>query len=83
MKNYKLLYFEGCPNYKPAKKLLDEIDLDFISICQDNLDETNPLKNYSSPTLLRGNQIVFGSEAIGGGCSMPLPSKDELLKRLL
>jgi len=51
-------------------------------VCQDDLSNSDPLKNYSSPTLLINNKIVFGSEAVGGGCSMPLPSKEELLKIL-
>lgn len=62
--------------------LLNQNGLEFESVCQDDLEEANPLKNYSSPTLLDGEKIIFGSEAKGGGCSMPLPKKDELMKLL-
>ena len=80
MANYKLVYFTGCPNYLPAIDLLNQSGLEFKSICQDDLNETDSLKNYSSPTLLKGDKIIFGSKASGGGCSMPLPTKDELLR---
>lgn len=80
MPDYKLIYFNGCPNHQPAVDLLNEAGLTFESVCQDGLDNSDPHKNYSSPTLLKGDKIIFGSEANGGGCSMPLPSKDELLK---
>lgn len=80
MPEYKLIFFSGCPNHQPAVDLLNEADLDFESVCQDKLDDSNPLKNFSSPTLLKDNKIIFGSEANGGGCSMMLPSKCELLK---
>ena len=82
MAKYKLIYFIGCPNYPPAVDLLNQAGLEFEAICQDKLEETNTFKNYSSPTLLDGEKIIFGSEVTGGGCSMPLPNKDELLKLL-
>jgi|TARA_B100000749_G_scaffold280077_2_gene274695 hypothetical protein len=82
MADYKLVYFRGCPNYLPAEELLRSAGVKFESVCQDDLSNSDPLKNYSSPTLLINNKIVFGSEAVGGGCSMPLPSKEELLKIL-
>ena len=79
MAKYKLVYFTGCPNHQPAVDLLNQSGLEFETICQDDLTETDSLKNYSSPTLLRGDEIIFGSKASGGGCSMPLPTKDKLL----
>lgn len=82
MDKYKLIYFEGCPNHQPAVEILESVGIEFTRICQDQLEDGDPLKNYSSPTLLKGEKILFGAEAKGGGCSMPLPSKDELIKIL-
>lgn len=80
MSQYKLVYFNGCPNHPPAVELLKSAGVDFVAICQDELSESDPMKNYSSPTLLKGDEIVFGAEARGGGCSTKLPSKEELLR---
>ena len=82
MAEYKLLYFNGCPNHRPAVELLESLGIQFESVCQDDLEESDLLKKYTSPTLLNNNEIIFGSKAMGGGCSMPLPSREELNKRL-
>ncbi|MCB0272394.1 MAG: hypothetical protein KDD46_05215 [Bdellovibrionales bacterium] len=82
MSKYKLIYFNSCPNYQAAVDLLNQSGLEFEAVCQDDLEEGDLLKNYSSPTLLDGERIIFGSEAKGGGCSIPLPKKEELLKIL-
>ena len=41
-------------------------------------------KNYSSPTILQGNKIIFGCETGQGrgGCSLEVPSIDELKNKL-
>ena len=82
MAKYKLIYFKGCPNYMPAEQLLKDSGIDFQSICQDELSNSDPLKNYSSPTLLIKDKIIFGSKTTGGGCSVLLPSKGQLLELL-
>lgn len=79
MNVFKLIYFKGCPNAQPAQDLLTEVGIVYQTICQDQLDESDEFRNYSSPTLLKNDQIIFGTHATGGGCSMPLPSKTELL----
>ncbi len=80
MKKFTLIYFNNCPNYEPARQLLHQASIDFIEVCQDKLDEADPLKEYSSPTLLMDHQIIFGSRVsgAGGGCSWKIPSLDEL-----
>ena len=66
----------------PAVNLLREVGLSFQMICQDDLKEGDAFKNLTSPTLLSGKKIVFGTKAVGGGCSTPLPTKDKLLRLL-
>jgi hypothetical protein len=80
MKKFTLIYFNGCPNHEPAKDLLVQAGIDFVEVCQDTIDDSDSLKGYSSPTLLMGDRIIFGSKVpgSGGGCSWKLPSLVEL-----
>ncbi len=81
MKSLALIYSSSCPNYKPTRKMLEEIGLAFIEINQDCLHEGCFGKNFSSPTLLVDNDIViFGGETDSseGACSTDLPDKEEL-----
>lgn len=80
----KLLYFEGCPNANRARQLLSKVGASFEEVRQDDLPPTDPLKGYASPTLLDGEKIVFGSKTGegSGGCSLDIPSVDELRIRL-
>ncbi len=77
----KLIYFSGCPNVQPAKDLIASAGLAADEVDQDDLPESDPLRGYSSPTLLIGDKILFGSAVgVGGGCSLGLPSPDEFQK---
>ena len=85
MKSLTLIYSSSCPNYKPIRQILEEIDLAFIEINQDCLHEGYFGKNFSSPTLLVDNDIViFGgkTDSSEGACSTNLPDKKELRKLL-
>ena len=65
--------------------MLGEIGLVFVEINQDNLHEGCFGKNFSSPTLLVGDDIViFGghTDSSEGACSINLPDT-EALKSLL
>lgn len=78
MNRYKLIYFKGCPNYSPAVEILEDIGIEFETICQDNLSDSDLYSKYSSPTLLRDDVIIFGAEVSERSCSFKLPSKEEL-----
>ena len=55
-----LIYFSSCPNYEPIKKMLQEIGLIFKEINQDNLQEGDFGKNFTSPTLIMNtDNIIF------------------------
>ncbi|MGE3760304.1 MAG: MerC family mercury resistance protein [Pseudobdellovibrionaceae bacterium] len=84
MSALKLLYFEGCPNANRARQLLSKVGASFEEVRQDDLTPTDPLKGYASPTLLDGEKIVFGSKTGdgSGGCSLDIPTVDELRARL-
>jgi len=80
LKDIKFIYFEGCPNAGKVRKLLQKAGVDFSEILQDDLSPEHPLKNYSSPTILKGEKIILGSEITGqgGGCSLNIISIDRL-----
>jgi len=83
MKNLLLVYSDSCPNYRPARQMLEELGLPFAEINQDNLHKGCWGKNFSSPTLLArfdDDIIVFGGETNSeqGACTAILPDKKEL-----
>jgi len=65
----KLIYFTGCPNAGKAKEALKEIGTEFEEICQDDLPQGHPYRNYASPTILNGDQIIFGTKTDSASCS--------------
>ena len=54
-----LIYFSSCPNYEPIKKMLQEIGLIFKEINQDNLQEGDFGKNFTSPTLIMNTDNII------------------------
>jgi hypothetical protein len=79
MAELTLIYFEGCPNSDEAKKRLIEAGVSFRVVIQDTLSPLHPFKRYSSPTLLRGNELLFGTKTgVDGGCSISMPSGAEI-----
>ena len=81
MKRLSLIYASSCPNYEPIRQMLKEIGLAFMEINQDRLHEGYFGKNFSSPTLLKDNDIIiFGRETDSseGACTTNLPDKEEL-----
>ncbi|MCZ6898529.1 MAG: MerC domain-containing protein, partial [Betaproteobacteria bacterium] len=48
------------------------------------LSESSIFRNYSSPTILQGKNVIFGCETGQGrgGCSLEVPSIDELKNKL-
>ncbi len=80
----KFIYSEGCPNADKTRTALKTIGIDFDSIKQDDLSESSIFRNYSSPTILQGNNVIFGCETGQGrgGCSLEVPSINELKDKL-
>jgi hypothetical protein len=84
MQKFRLIYFIGCPNYEPAKSLLEKAGVEFEEVCQDEISSSDPHKEFSSPTLLMDDRIIFGSRVSGsgGGCLWKLPTIDELVEAI-
>lgn len=80
----KFIYSEGCPNADKTRTALKSIGIDFDSIKQDDLSKSSIFRNYSSPTILQGNNVIFGCETGQGrgGCSLEVPSINELKDKL-
>ncbi|MBE8221587.1 MAG: hypothetical protein HAW60_02540 [Bdellovibrionales bacterium] len=83
MKNIKCIYFDGCPNSKKIINILYELEISFEKIEQTSLTGENPFKNYSSPTVIADGEIIFGSQADGGGCSLHLPTAEFFKQKLI
>ena len=78
-----LIYFSGCPTVKITLEVLDDLGLQYEKINQDNLEESSPYFKYTSPTILFGEEIVFGGLTSGGqGCSYGEFSRDKLKEGL-
>lgn len=85
MTDLKLIYFEGCPNVARVRNNLQTAGYRFDEIKQDPLPEGHPYKNYTSPTILKGDTLVFGTLTGSGrpGCSLEALPSVEALKRTI
>jgi len=84
MSAVKLIYFEGCPNSKHARAVLLSSKVGFEVIKQDDLPKDDPYREYSSPTILKNGEILFG-EKLGpntAACSAEKFDEGELKKKL-
>jgi hypothetical protein len=84
MDQIKLIYFSGCPNYEMAKHLLINSGYDFETVNQNDLSESHPFKRYTSPTILKNENLVIGEKTDSplGGCSTQMPHLEELKRKL-
>jgi len=84
MKPIKLIYFKGCPNADKAKEILKAFGEPFEEICQDALPQDDPSRAYSSPTILKGDEVILGAAIEGerGGCSIEALDEKAIISRL-
>lgn len=85
MSAVKLIYFEGCPNSKHARAVLLSSGVEFDAIIQDTLPQDDPYKQYSSPTILKGDEVVFGSRLRkqSSACSFQKIDETEIRTKLV
>ena len=43
---------------------------DYAEVRQNALPEGDPLRGYSSPTILAGQRVLFGGKSEGGACTV-------------
>ncbi|MGE4131433.1 MAG: MerC family mercury resistance protein [Bdellovibrionales bacterium] len=83
MTDVKLIYFSGCPNAEKARSALEATKIPFAAIEQTALTPGSPYRLYSSPTILNGETILYGSKSgDGGGCSLDTPTSSGILEKL-
>lgn len=67
MEKVKLVYFQGCPEAKHARAaLLTSGIAEFEVVLQDQLKDEDPFKSYSSPTILKGDKVIYGNKLNAG-----------------
>lgn len=82
MAELTLLYFDGCPNASTVKKNLADSGLRYKEVRQDRLQPADPLKSYSSPTIIFGDEVIFGTKTgPEGGCSLEVPTASQLREK--
>ncbi|MBC7693572.1 MAG: hypothetical protein H7222_17535 [Methylotenera sp.] len=66
-----LITFKDCPNAAPVRSALLLAAIPFNDVDQDTLEEHHALKNYTSPSILLGDQLIHGQKTDQGqpGCT--------------
>ncbi len=82
MAELKLIYFAGCPNAAAARAILQESGMPFEEVRQDDLPENDPLRGYTSPTILLGDRVVYGTASGDAGCSLAPPDAANILDQI-
>lgn len=66
MNDIKLIYFEGCPEAKNVRAaLLNAGIYDFQVIHQEKLTSDDSLRKLSSPSVLKGEELIYGIRTSG------------------
>lgn len=80
MVDLTLISFNGCPNAEKARVLLKSSGITFQDVIQDDLPIKHQYRGYTSPTILKGEDIVYGMTSIEAGCSIDVWNDKELYK---
>lgn len=78
----KLLYFQGCPTYFDLKKRLDREGLSYKAIDLESLKLEDPLRRFSSPTIIFREELLYGTPLSSGSMSCSYSSKEDLEKAI-
>lgn len=66
MDDIKFIYFEGCPEAKNVRSALLVAGIyDFDVMVQDKLQEGDPYLKFSSPSVLAGEELIYGIRTDG------------------
>ncbi len=84
MNDVTLVYFEGCPEAKNIRAgLLTAGVFDFKVILQNELPEGDSLRKVSSPSVLKGHELVYGIYTNGDIASCTFDSSNSVDESLL
>ena len=80
----EVYFFKGCPNADRVFSYFDSCGIAYNKIDVETLDISNPNRNFSSPSVLVDNRLVFGSEVSAGatGCTVEVFSPEALARAL-
>lgn len=73
----KLIYFKGCPNAKHARAILLQTGVSFDVVIQDELPQRDKLLQFSSPSIIRNEEIILGQKLTEGSSAYSLEKIDE------
>ena len=70
MNEVTFIYFEGCPEAKNVRAaLLNAGVFGFRVVIQDQLSKDDPLREFSSPSVLKGQELIYGIRTDGNAAS--------------
>ncbi|MBC76157.1 MAG: hypothetical protein CME64_09090 [Halobacteriovoraceae bacterium] len=81
----KLIYFSGCPEAKNARAALLNAGAEkFDVVVQDKLSDDDPYRLYSSPSILKGDEILYGQKIKknSSACSYQKLNSEKLRKKI-
>lgn len=82
MSDLLLVTFAGCPHAASAREVLQHSGRDFREVVQDTLPEGDPLRGYTSPSILLDGRLLFGAASGESGCSIAPLDAEQLLAEL-
>lgn len=85
MPNVKVIYFRGCPRAQVAMQAIEATGvMDAEYVVQDELSANDPQLRFSSPSILVGEQVIYGGFQEGAGaCSSEPISKERIVNLIL
>lgn len=83
MPKLKLIYFKDCPNAEKIRNLLSQTGHEFEEVRQDDLSADHFFRAYSSPAILKNNELIFGTKTgFKGGCTLEVITVNQLQERI-
>lgn len=85
MPQIELIYFSACPLILKAKSVLRGAGIEnFLELTQENLEKSDPRKEYSSPSLVIDGKLVIGKPKSAYQCThIGWDGAEEFLKSYL
>ncbi len=81
----EVIFFQGCPNAEKLFSYLTENSFAYVAVDVETLNPVDIRRNYTSPSVLVGGQLVFGGTAQMGaaGCTYGEFSTEDLARDIL
>jgi hypothetical protein len=84
MRNVRVIYFKGCPRAEVAMRAVESAGIIGAEyVVQDELSADDPLLRFSSPSILAGDEVIYGGFHDGSGACSSEPISIERIVNLL